>query len=59
MEDRVHEVFLVLCKVVLARLEEGVDLARRLGDNELADHLASLFTGESDRQRAMPEMRAA
>jgi len=30
-----------------------------LGDNELADHLASLFTGESDRQRAMPEMRAA
>ena len=59
MEDRVHEVFLLLCKVVLARLEEGVDLARRLGDNELAEHLTSLFTGESDRQRSMPEMRAA
>lgn len=59
MEDRVHEVFMVLCKVLLDRLEAGVDLARRLGDNELAAHLSSLFTVENDRQRARPEMRAA
>jgi hypothetical protein len=59
MEDRVHEVFLLLRKVVLSRLEEGVDLARKLGDGDLATRLESLFLQESDRQRAMPEMKAA
>lgn len=59
MEDRVHEVFMLLRKVVLSRLQEGIDLAKRLGDVELAARLEALFTVENDRQQAMPEMRAA
>jgi len=50
---------MLLRKVVLSRLEEGVDLARKLGDGDLATRLESLFLQESDRQRAMPEMKAA
>lgn len=59
MEDRVHESFLSLRKILLSRLEEGVDLARRLGENELVEGLQSMFTMESDRQVSVAEMKAA
>lgn len=59
MEYRVHEVFLLLRKIVITRLEEGMDLARKLGDNELFGRLEAMFEIESDQQRSMPEMHAA
>lgn len=59
MEDRVHEVFMLLRKIVICRLEEGMVIARKLGDNELFARLESMFELESDRQRTMPEMHAA
>ena len=46
MERRVHEVFMALRKVVLARLDEGVQLARKLGEPELAQRLETLFADE-------------
>lgn len=59
MEDRVHEVFLILRKVVLARLEEGVDLARKLGENDLASRLNMLFTQEQGRHQMGSGLRVA
>lgn len=46
MERRVHEVITLLRRLVVARLDEGVQLARKLGEVELAERLEALFADE-------------
>lgn len=54
MEDRVLEVSLSLQRIVVSRLEEGVELARRLGERELVERLQNMFMMENDRHTSMP-----
>lgn len=55
MERRVHEVFTLLRRLVLARLDEGVQLAKRLGEFELAQRLEALFADERDQHALLQD----
>lgn len=46
MERRVHDVVTLLRRLVVARLDEGVQLAKNLGELQLAERLESLFANE-------------
>ncbi len=53
MERRVHEVVTLLRRLVVSRLDEGVQLAKRLGEFELAHRLEALFAHERDQHELM------
>lgn len=55
MERRVHEVTTLLRRLVVARLDEGIQLAKKLGEFELAQRLESLFTEERTQHDLMQD----
>ena len=55
MEHRVHEVVTLLRRLVVVRLDEGVQLAKNLGEFELAKRLESLFAEERTQHDLMQD----
>ncbi|MBX2972992.1 MAG: DUF892 family protein [Flavobacteriales bacterium] len=53
LDHRLHELFSTLRRIVMDRLGEGIQLAERLGELELARGLEALITGERAQQQMM------
>jgi len=53
LDHRLHELFGTLRRIIMERLGEGIELARRLGELDLARGLEALITGERAQQGMM------